>query len=385
MAGRQWWCAKKGEWKVEYLIYDEQKEVLSCAKNWVVDNLEQIEQQTHPLKKTKKPIRIIDGSQLEQFDSAGALWLTQLISNLKKNNETLKLQGFSKQHQSLLDVITKQAPKIQEGMPQAKSRNYFYSIGRASSQWVKQLGDFLAFLGELMIIFSRTFFGHLKMQWRSIASAIETTGYQALPIIALMNFLIGVVLAYQLAGQLKQYGADIYIVDVTGIGILREFAPLITAIILAGRTSTSFAALLGTMKVNQEIDALRTMGISPMARLVLPRVIGLMIALPLLTVWAGVFGVLGSMMMSKNMLNISYPAFLQRFEQAVALKHYILGLIKTPFFALIVAGVGCFQGFQTGGSAESVGEKTTKAAVQAIFLVIVADAMFSILFNKMGY
>ncbi|PJB10646.1 MAG: ABC transporter permease, partial [Gammaproteobacteria bacterium CG_4_9_14_3_um_filter_38_9] len=207
--------------------------------------------------------------------------------------------------------------------------------------------------------------------------------YRALPIIAVMMFLIGVVVAYQLGVQLRIYGANVYMVDLSGVSILREFSPLICSVIIAGRTSTSFAALIGTMKVNEEIDALRTMGLSPIERLVLPKILGLLIALPLLVVWGDIFGVFGSMVIAKSMGGIGFDAFLERFRQEVALKHLYLGIAKAPVFALIIAGIGCFQGFQAEGSAQSVGEHTTKAAVQAIFLIILADALFSILFNWM--
>lgn len=368
-----------------YLKYNEENCSLQFLNNWTIDRLHKLSQQIEEFQKQPKKIVILDGSELKSLDSAGAICLQEFIKQFKAEAIQPVEKGFNKQHQSLLKLVTDQLSKVKKELPTRETHGWLYKIGQWTMNHLIQGKDFLTFIGEFSLTFYHAIMHPLKMQWRSIASAIETTGYQALPIIGLMNFLIGIVLAYQLAEQLHQYGADIYIVDITGIGILREFAPLITAIILAGRTSTSFAALLGTMKVNQEIDALRTMGISPMARLVLPRVIGLLIALPLLTVWADIFGILGGMVMTQNILGINYHAFLQRFSEDIALRHYVLGLIKTPVFALIVAGVGCFQGFQTSSSAQSVGEKTTKAAVQAIFLVIIVDALFSILFSKMGY
>ena len=178
--------------------------------------------------------------------------------------------------------------------------------------------------------------------------------------------------------------ANIFVVDVTGIGILREFAPLITAIIMAGRTSTSFAAMIGSMKVNEEIDALGVMGIKPIRRLVMPRVIALIIVMPLLIVWADIFGILGSMLMAKHSLGISYAVFVDRLKNDVPVVHYLLGVIKAPAFALAIGTVGCFQGLSVANSAVSVGAKTTKAAVQAIFLIIILDALFSILFSWMN-
>jgi phospholipid/cholesterol/gamma-HCH transport system permease protein len=210
---------------------------------------------------------------------------------------------------------------------------------------------------------------------------VEVVGYQALPIIALLSFLIGVVLTYQMGLQLKTYGANIYIVNLTSLAILREFGPLITSIIVAGRTSSAFAAQLGMMKINEEFDAIQTMGLSTINRLVLPKLIGTVIAVPLLTIWANVFGVIGAMIMSKNMLSISYFDFLNRLQEVTELSTFWMGMSKAPVFALIIATVGCFQGFQVAGTAASVGQRTMISVVQAIFLIIIVDAMFSVLFS----
>ena len=259
-----------------------------------------------------------------------------------------------------------------------------FRFGQRVVKSIEGVLQYFAFLGELSIYFIKSVWHPVRIQWRSIVNEIDMTGFRALSIIGVMMFLIGIVLAYQLGVELQNYGANIYVVDVTGVAILREFSPLITSVIIAGRTSTSYAALIGTMKVNEEIDALKTMGFSPMDRLVTPKILGLLVALPLLVVWGSLFGLLGSMVMAKSMLGIGYYSFLERLQSTVAVKHLYLGLVKTPIFALIIAGIGCFQGFQAEGSAQSVGVRTTKAAVQAIFLIIFADALFSILFNWIG-
>jgi phospholipid/cholesterol/gamma-HCH transport system permease protein len=184
--------------------------------------------------------------------------------------------------------------------------------------------------------------------------------------------------------QLSHYGANIFVVDLLGIALLREFAPLLTAIIMAGRTGSAYTAQLGTMKLNQEFDALQTMGLSPMHMLVLPKIVALLIALPLLTVVADFVGVLGGMIMAKSMLQVSFIDFLSRFSEVVSLKNYVIGLIKTPVFALLIATIGCYQGFQVHASATSVGQRTTTSVVQSIFAIIAADAAFSILFSYLG-
>lgn len=181
--------------------------------------------------------------------------------------------------------------------------------------------------------------------------------------------------------QLRNYGADIFIVDLLGISLFREFGPLITAIIVAGRTASSFTAQIGTMKIKEEIDALQTLGIEPAELLILPKCLALMVVLPLLTVWADIFGVFGGMLMSQHMLEITFGDFLHRFQSAVSISSFVTGMVKAPVFGLIIAAIGCYQGLQVKQSAESVGRHTTQSVVEAIFCIVVVDAIFSILFS----
>jgi phospholipid/cholesterol/gamma-HCH transport system permease protein len=187
--------------------------------------------------------------------------------------------------------------------------------------------------------------------------------------------------AYQGADQLRNYGANIFVADLVGVSMLREFAPLITAIIIAGRSGSAYAAQIGTMAVTEEIDAMRTLGIAPLELLVLPKLIALVIALPLLTVFADVLGVFGGMIMAQSQLDVGYVEFLDRFVKAVSPSTFLVGVGKAPVFAAIIVVVGCFQGFRTKGGADSVGRQTTRSVVQSIFGVIVADALFSVVFS----
>jgi phospholipid/cholesterol/gamma-HCH transport system permease protein len=197
----------------------------------------------------------------------------------------------------------------------------------------------------------------------------------------LLTFLVGVVIAYQGAEQLRKFGTNIFIVDLVGISLLREIAPLIVAILIAGRSGSAYAAQIGTMKVTEELDAVRTLGLSPINLLVLPRALALVIALPLLTVYADILGTFGGLLIASSQLKVSFTEFLSRFEEAVALRHFLIGLGKAPFFAVIIALVGCYQGFQIRGGVDDVGRHTTISVVQSIFLVIIFDAICSILLN----
>jgi len=239
----------------------------------------------------------------------------------------------------------------------------------------------LAFVGETALVAMGWLFNPRRIRWRVVLFNLRTAGFDALPIVGLLSFLLGVVVAYQGADQLRQYGANIFVADLVGLSMLREFAPLITAIIVAGRSGSAYAAQIGTMAVTEEIDAMRTIGIEPQELLVLPKILALVIALPLLTVFADVMGVLGGMVMAKAQLGVGFGEFMDRFAKAVSITSYLVGIGKAPVFAAIIAMVGCFQGFRTRGGADSVGRQTTRSVVQSIFLVIVADALFSVAFS----
>jgi len=202
--------------------------------------------------------------------------------------------------------------------------------------------------------------------------------------VALTSFLIGVVVAYQGAVQLEKFGANIFIVDMIGISVTRELAPLITAIVVAGRSGSSYTAQIGVMKITEEIDAMQTMSFDPFRFLVLPRMIALMIALPLMIFFADIVGILGGMFISEIQLNLSFAEFIGRLQNVLDTKHLWIGIIKGPFFALLIAAVGCFRGFQVSYNTESIGRYTTISVVNAIFLVIACDALFSILFMELG-
>ena len=253
--------------------------------------------------------------------------------------------------------------------------------GRGAVAIWDQVLSALSFVGETSLALAAWTVYPKRIRWRPILFNVRSAGFDALPIVGLLSFLLGIVVAYQGADQLRQYGANIYVTDLVGLSMLREFAPLMTAIIIAGRSGSAYAAQIGTMAVTQEIDAMRTLGIPPLELLVLPKLLALVIAMPLLTVFADVMGVAGGMLMARAQLGISYSEFIDRFPHAVSITSYLIGIGKAPVFAVVIALVGCFQGFHTRGGPESVGQRTTRAVVQSIFLVIVADALFSIAFS----
>lgn len=253
-------------------------------------------------------------------------------------------------------------------------------VGRRAWDLVAGTHGYLAFVGESALALLGSLRHPSRLRWRPILHNIETAGVDALLITGLLSFLMGIVIAYQGADQLQRFGANIFVVDLVALAMLRELSPLLTAIIIAGRSGSAYAAQIGTMKVTEEIDALRTIGVGAQELLVIPKVCALLVVLPLLTVYTDVMGVLGGMVMARMKLDVGFDLFVDRLDDAVQLSSYGTGLAKAPVFAMIIALVGCYRGFQVGGSAESVGTQTTLSVVQSIFLVILTDALFSIVF-----
>jgi len=275
------------------------------------------------------------------------------------------------------------APAAPVALLQAPVYGPLQRTGRLVVGAGQQALAFVAFVGQVAVAATGALRRPSLVRWRVVLHEIQIGGFEALPIIGLTSFLLGVVVAYQGAEQLRHYGANVFVVELVGYAMLREFAPLIGAIIIAGRSGSAHAAQIGTMLVNEEIDALRTIGIDPLQRLVLPKVVALAVALPLLTVFADLCGVFGGMVMARSQLDIGFAEFTDRFGRVMQGSALLLGIGKSFVFAFIIVMVGCFEGFRTEGGADSVGRQTTRSVVQAIFLVIVVDALFSVAFNAL--
>jgi len=349
-----------------------------CSGAWTLQAIAQLERQLNVLAWPAAVAIEIDTSAISSLDTSGAWLLHRTVRALEQQGCGVRIIGLRAESSKLLDLIS-----ACEVLPvSAKSdTGLLASIGELSWSVLKNIFGMLAFVGESTIALMRLIVQPRRIRWRTIFHNLQTAGFEALPIVGLLSFLMGVVIAYQGADQLQRIGANIYIADLVGLTMLRELSPLLTAIIVAGRSGSAYAAQIGTMKVTEEIDALRTVGIVPQELLVLPKILALVIALPLLTVYADMSGVLGGMIMAGSKLDVSFTVFIDRLGNAVSLSSFLTGIVKAPVFAVIIALVGCFQGFQVGGSADSVGRQTTSSVVQSIFLVILADALFSVVFN----
>lgn len=324
---------------------------------------------------------VLNFKDVKEFDYAAALFLKNTLQNARKSYELINLTPHA---QKIFDSINSEVnPKIKQIINSKPRGNPLSQIGKNLTAFFAGFCAFLNFMGEFLVKFSKIFM--LKnIRVKEILAYFEDAGIKSVFIVCLTSFLIGIVLAYQGSSLLASFGATIIIVEMMGLLTLREIAPLIAAIIVAGRLASSFTAQIGVMKITEEIDAMKTMGFDPFKFLVLPRVIALIIAMPLIVFLADVAGILGEMVVMENYLNISFDSYLARFGQEVDIKHLYVGLFKAPFFGIVIAFIGCMRGFQIGGNTQSVGTYTTVSVVNAIFGVIMVDALFSIIFTQLG-
>ncbi|MFN3398607.1 MAG: MlaE family lipid ABC transporter permease subunit [Sulfurimicrobium sp.] len=358
------------------------EDAVRCRGLWAMPHINELERALAGFSWPEGERLLIDCAQVEKMDTAGAWLLYRTRHTLERAGKTLALVGLKPELSSLLSMVEAHGAETSAASPRALG--WLEQLGYNFVCHLRQASGMLAFIGEAALAALRLVARPARLRLRPLLYNIQETGFSAMPIVGLLSFLMGVVVSYQGAEQLARYGASIFVADLVGLSMLREMAPLLTAIIVAGRSGSAFTAQIGTMKVTEEIDAMRTIGIAPMDFLVLPKILALMLSVPLLTVYADVAGVLGGMVMAKSQLGIGFAEFLDRFNSAIKLSSYLVGLGKALVFAAIIGVVGCFQGFQVSGSADSVGQQTTVSVVQAIFLVIVMDAVFSILFSWLG-
>ena len=325
----------------------------------------------------------VDGTSLTTLDSAAALALLRALAAVGLQHDAISWQGFSTPHQRVLDDVLKRMAALAEAPPPARSR-WLADIGERTSIIYGQGVDHLSFLGETLAAFLEIVRAPRRLRPRELTAQLEQACLNAIPVVILVTLLIGVVFAYLLGLQAEQYGANIFVVDGVGIGMSREFAPIIVAVIIAGRSGAAFTAQLGSMRLTEEIDAIRTLGLSPMQVLVVPRVLALVIALPLLAFVGLVAGLVGAALVADAMLGIPPVAFAERLHGALDIKHVWAGIGKTPVFALAIAVIGCRMGMHVGRDTRAVGLATTSTVVQSIVSVILLDAAFAILFQELG-
>jgi phospholipid/cholesterol/gamma-HCH transport system permease protein len=351
---------------------------------WTIDHASTLDSEVAELPAQVSSLRM-DLSALELLDTAGAWLIVRAGSAAEAQGARIDWRPPRPNLQALLDRVVAARPTGKPEVPQRRTfLDWLADIGEAAEDILKESLDLLAFFGALISTLGRLIVHPGKLRWNALIFHIEQTGLNALPIVGMISFLVGVVLAFQGADQLARFGAQVFTINMVGVSVLREMGILLTAIVVAGRSGSAFTAQIGTMQVNEEVDALRTIGLDPMEVLVVPRVLALMIALPLLAFFADLMGLLGGGIMSVVLVDVSFGQYWRLLNQAVSLNTFVVGVVKAPVFALLIALVGCFEGLRVSGSAESVGKLTTRAVVEGIFLVIIFDAIFSVLFSYLG-
>ncbi|MBA4741648.1 MAG: ABC transporter permease [Azoarcus sp.] len=364
---------------------DASGQVLHVAGDWTLAHYPALDREFEALRRGARAAGRVELGAIGALDTAGARLLCETIDAAKLHPA---IEALPDGRRALMETVA--AALENDGGDTQTTRG-------------NTLGDVLAHIGGTVIAFRDHFLGISALigltletavrilphpgRWRMTAfvAHLERTGLDALPIVALLTFLVGAVVAFLGATVLTGFGASIYTIDLVAYSFLREFGVLLAAILVAGRTSSAFAAQIGSMRANEEIDAIRVLGLSPVELLVLPRVLALLVALPVLTFVAMLSGLAGGMIVCAMKLDISPTLFVSTIETNVALSHFVIGMAKAPVFAFLIAVIGCNEGFRAGGSAQSVGEHTTSAVVQSIFVVIVVDAIAALFCMEMGW
>ncbi|MFN3370904.1 MAG: ABC transporter permease [Sphingomonadaceae bacterium] len=324
----------------------------------------------------------LDLAGVERIDTVGA-WLAH---RTLRDRPGSRIEGASPEALRLIEAVTAaDTPCAIRPEPEPFVQRELERLGRYMVEFWRTLGAGFGFLGLTLLSFARAVVSRRGIRWPAVTSQMEQTGVNALGIIGLMSFLIGIVIAQQGAVQLRQFGAEVFVINLVGRATFRELGVLLTAIMVAGRSASAFAAQIGSMKLAEEVDAMRTIGLDPIELLVLPRVIGLVFMMPLITFYASILAVVGGGLFTWISLDIPPAAYVQRLREVVPMSDFWIGLSKAPVFGAIIAIIGCFQGFHVSGNAESVGMRTTLAVVQAIFIVIVLDAFFAVFYSALGF
>lgn len=320
----------------------------------------------------------LDAAAIDYCDGSGIALLIQLGRLQQKAGGKLEIHGLRPEFQELLDDWSQGGSETTQSKAKVRTQ-LVEEIGRGASEVWQDIHELITFVGQLGLAMVKAACHPSTIRWRDTVLIAEEVGVNALPIVGLLSFLVGVIMAFQAAVALRQFGAEIFVANMIGLSVLREMGPLMTAIILAGRSGSAFAAEIGTMKVREEIDALKTMGLEPVRFLVVPRVLAGVVMTPVLTVFADLFGVMGG---SVVMMSLGFPlvTFFNQLQLAVSYGSLVGGLVKAFAFGILIAAIGCLRGLQTETGASAVGLSTTHAVVSGIILIVITDGIFSVIY-----
>ena len=351
---------------------------LSLFNNWnkqtLSSNIKELEKQTFP----KESKLIVNFQDLNECDNSAMIYLISFFRTFQNQNIKLNLAGFENSYKFY-------EKHYQDNSLDIKNEDKFFeTIGKQVYEIYKESINFINFVGKVFYFFIYSILNPNKIRFKAMLKYIDTSAVNVLLIVGVTSFLVGVVIAYQGAVQLEKFGANIFIVEMICITMFREIAPLVTAIVIAGRSASSYTAEIGAMKITDEIDAMRTMDFEPTLFLVLPRIFALVIALPLLVFFADIIGIFGGMVIAYSDLDITFVEFVNRMGQEVPVKHLLIGVFKSIFFGVAIAIIGCYRGFQVQNNTTSIGKFTTISVVNAIFVVIALNAIFSVILTQIG-
>ena len=351
---------------------------LSLFNNWnkqtLSSNIKELEKQNF----SKESKLIVNFQDLNECDNSAMIYLISFFRTFQNQNIKLNLARFENSYKFY-------EKHYQDNSLDIKNEDKFFeTIGKQVYEIYKESINFINFVGKVFYFFVYSIFNPKKIRFKAMLKYIDTSAVNALLIVGVTSFLVGVVIAYQGAVQLEKFGANIFIVEMICITMFREIAPLVTAIVIAGRSASSYTAEIGAMKITDEIDAMRTMDFEPTLFLVLPRIFALVIALPLLVFFADIIGIFGGMVIAYVDLDITFAEFVNRMGQEVPVKHLLIGVFKSIFFGVAIAIIGCYRGFQVQNNTTSIGKFTTISVVNAIFVVIALNAIFSVILTQIG-
>jgi phospholipid/cholesterol/gamma-HCH transport system permease protein len=355
---------------------------LAVSGRLALDNLQTFNSQVQALLQNLIPATLtVDLAGVDFLDSAGALALIELENEARTRSITYELVNLTDKARGIMGLIDQQALTTPPLITERKTGNILERLGDATLRVINDFKRVVIFLGELLRALTYALFHPRSVRWDDVLSYMKRAGVDGLPIVGLISLLLGLILAFMSSLQLKQFGANIYVASLLAIAIVKELGPIMTAILVAGRSGSAFAAEIGTMMVNEEVDALTTMGFTPVQFLAVPKVLAAMIVVPLLTLYADFFGIIGGVIVGVMGLDLTVYTYLKETQRSLSLLDIITSLIKSGVFAVLIAGIGCQRGFEVRGGAEAVGSATTSAVVAAIFLIIVTDSAFALVFQ----
>lgn len=362
--------------------------VLKFAGRWDIATVSKLDQSLRDYKIPPGGDAKLELSGVSALDSSGAWAIYRLSKRLRDEGRKVEIAGAKDSHKALIERLQKELEKEPDRNTQKRPvspiAHGLAELGSNTMRAWSEAQDLLGFFGMIVVGIVRSIAQPSRIRWTATVNQIERVGLNALPIVGLLSFLIGVVLAYQGIDQLRAFGAEVFTVNLAGLSILREIGILITAILVAGRSGSAFTAQIGTMRIREEVDAIRTLGLDPLDVLVLPRIFALTLVMPLLGFYADIVGLFGAAVATMAILDMPPQQFLQQLQENVPIRHFWVGLGKAPVFGFVIAMVGCRYGLKVKGSADAVGRRTTQSVVESIFLVIVVDAIFSILYSRLG-